>query len=124
MGTTDKFKESEFPAWLQAKLKEVGWTQKRLSDESGITQSNLSELARGIQSLTAEAAEKLAAVPELKTTAEELLVLAGAWSKIVDTSKRAKAIAMLDGLNDVELDLVMDFAAMLRQRERRARRNN
>lgn len=38
---TDKQKESEFPDWLKAKLKELGWTQKRLSDESGVLQSNV-----------------------------------------------------------------------------------
>lgn len=74
--------------------------------------------------MTAELAEKLAAVPELKTTKEELMKRAGIWKGAINNSKKSVVIDQLDSLSDVELELTLDFVLMLKQRERRSRKKD
>lgn len=67
-------------------------------------------------------ADKLASVPELKTTKEALLQRGGVWQTARPTRKSDIAGALFDQLSTNAQDLAIDFLVMLAQRERE--RNN
>lgn len=112
-----------FAAWLTEKLGELKWTQKRLSQESSAVESSISNLLAGKITLTAEMAEKLASVPELKTTKEELLTVAGVWDEPRPSRKRDVVSELFDKLSPNGQDLAIDFIVMLAQREKEREQN-
>jgi transcriptional regulator with XRE-family HTH domain len=104
--------------WLETTIKNLGWTQRRLAEMARTTPTTISELISGKQGLTAEMAEKLAVVPELKTTKEDLLSRAGVWAEARPSRRRDVAQALFDQLTGNAQDLAIDFMVMLAQRER------
>lgn len=72
--------EQRLSEWLKVRLRDLDWTQRRLAEEARTTQTTISEIINEKQGLSAELAAKLAAVPELQTTKEELM-LRGAFGK-------------------------------------------
>jgi plasmid maintenance system antidote protein VapI len=116
MGNTQS--DSQLSAWLKSRLKELEWTQKRLAREADVADSTISDLLNGHMALTAEMADKLAGVPELKTTKESLLTLAGIWAETRPSRKRDVAQALFDQLTAGGQDLTIDFMVMVAQRER------
>jgi plasmid maintenance system antidote protein VapI len=111
--------ETTLSGWLENTLKANGWTQRRFAEMAGVTPTTISELISGKQGLTASMAEKLAAVPELRTTKEDLLRLAGIWSEPKPSQKRDVALALFDQLSRNGQDLAIDLLVMLAQRERK-----
>jgi transcriptional regulator with XRE-family HTH domain len=116
--------ELKLSEWLKAKLKELDWTQRRLAEEARTTQTTVSEIINEKQGLSAELAAKLAAVPELQTTKEELMLRGGVWEGPISSSKKDVVVDQLDKLSDVELELTLDFVLMLQQRTRKSIRKN
>ena len=116
--------ELKLSEWLSVTLRELDWKQRRLAEMAHTTPTTISEIINEKQGLTAELAEKLAAVPELKTTKEELMKRAGIWKGALNNSKKNVVIDQLDSLSDVELELTLDFVLMLKQRDRRSRRKD
>ena len=111
--------EANLSDWLDAALKRIGWPQRKLAEMAGTTPTTISELISGKQGLTASMAEKLAAVPELRTTKEELLTLAGVWTEPKPSQRRDVALALFDQLSRNGQDLAIDLLVMLTQRERK-----
>lgn len=117
-GTTEIDEPTELGPWLQWRLKNLQWMQRQLASAAGVSTATVSELISGKQSLTAETADKLANVPELKTTKETLLRLAGVWADVRPSRKRDVAQTLFDQLSTNGQDLAIDFMVMLAQRER------
>lgn len=111
--------ETQLTLRLQARLADLRWAQKRLSVESGIVYSTLNDILNGKIPLSAENAAKLAVVPELRATKEELLMWAGVWTEPKPSQKRDVALALFDQLSRNGQDLAIDLLVMLTQRERK-----
>lgn len=112
--------EQRLSEWLKVRLRDLDWTQRRLAEEARTTQTTISEIINEKQGLSAELAAKLAAVPELQTTKEELMLRGGVWEGVLNTGKKTVVIEQLDRLSEVELDLTLDFVLMLQQRTRKS----
>jgi transcriptional regulator with XRE-family HTH domain len=122
-GTKELDEPTDLGPWLLWRLQGIHWMQKNLATAADVSTATISELISGKQKLTAEMAEKLAAVPELKTTKEALLRRGGVWQEIKPTRKSDLAGALFDQLSNNGQDLVIDFMVMLAQRERERERN-
>lgn len=118
-GSIDNAGPDVLAEWLRTRLDSLEWTQKQLADRAGISTSSISELLNGRQAITAETAEKLASVFELRATAPQLLQIAGALrTTYIEPSKRELAVNMFLALPADKQELVLDFMNMLRSRER------
>lgn len=123
-GTKEQIEEpAELGLWLAWRLRSTGRMQKWLAAESGLSTATISELISGKQKITAETAEKLAGVPDLKTTSAALLRRGGAWQESHPTRRRDVAQTLFDKLSVVEQDLTIDFTVMLAKRERESNRD-
>ncbi len=114
------YEATELADWLRQRLKDLDWMQKTLAEKSGLSTSSISDLINERQALTAETAEKIAAVSEMRVTATELLRKAGVLKQppVPGNERRELALSMFDNLSGIGQDLVLDFMEMLQQRER------
>jgi len=108
--------------WLRARLAELKWDQARLADESHILKSSINKLWLQKQDLTIEVADKLAAVPELKVTREDLidLFLGSLQATKHQARKRRVAMASFDRLSDKAQSTAINLLAALEKGERRS----
>ena len=105
--------------WLRDKIDNLGWMQKTLAERSGLSPATISDLINEKQELSAETAEKLADVFELKITAPQLLRMAGLFKNTyIEPNKRELALSMFQSLAPEEQDLALDIMNLLRQREK------
>lgn len=112
--------------WIKEKLRELKWTQKRLSDEARVSDTSISELTLAQTGLTLEMAEALASVVELEVTAEQLLRMAGKLrtDRLADIpGKRAAredvARRIIASLPDEDLKLATDLLITLKKRKKK-----
>lgn len=113
-------------AFLKERLAGLAWTQKRLANEAGKSDTAISELLLQQTGLTPEMAEALAAIPELQTTAEELLRIAGKLRSRAAPAgdipaKRAErnevARRLIESLTDEDLVIATDLLITLKRRK-------
>ena len=123
-GSTDGTPEA-LAGFLRERLSKLKWTQKRLADEAGMSDTAVSELLLMQTGLTLEAADKLASVSELETTAEQLLRMAGKLrAKRIDdipdkrTAREEVASRIIESLSDEDLQLATDLLITLKKRKK------
>ena len=111
--------------FLRRRIASLEWTQKRLANEAGKSDTAMSELLLAQTGLTPEMAEALASVPELKTTAEELLRIAGKLRSRAAPAipgKRAErnevARRLIESLTDEDLGIATDLLIALKRRRK------
>ena len=112
--------------FITVKLKALGWRQKRLADEAGVSDTSISELVLQQTNLSLDMAKALAGVDELETTAEQLLRMAGqlTTNELADIpGKRAARIKVAEQiigkLTDEDLDIATSLLMALRRRRKR-----
>lgn len=126
-GTTESGREA-LATFLRERLDALGWQQKKLAERAQLSTATVSELLHARQGLTAETAEKLANVFELRCTSQQLLKMAGILpSTYIEPAQRDLAVSMFMSLDARQQELVLDFMNMLRTRglvdaERRTRK--
>lgn len=103
---------------IQERLDALKWNQERLADESEIPKATLSRIMNG-GTLTAKNALKIARVPEMKTTIEELLTLDGNWDEPQSSKNRDVANNLFDQLNDEGQVEAIDYLVFLLGRKRK-----
>lgn len=114
--------QDKFEDYIRTRLQVLGWGQKDLANRSGILESTLSHLLNGTTKLTAKTADKLASLPQIGASADELLRMAGQIRDTGGIFGKPLAIAKLSEILSPEgQQRLLDYATFLQNQEDRAR---
>lgn len=78
---------------INARLRELAWTQRRLVEKTGIDKTTISEIISGKQRLSPEHAKRIAEVPEWAISDLDMLIAANEITKTNIVDDAAVAIS-------------------------------